>query len=551
MEAMDPSLPHFSLVHDPIDPNNIRQISIKRNELIQNMSSKNSQWENALQSFKYGLDSPNLAIDKPASSFNGQEDGHLKHWHSNRLLHDFSFVFPRQEPLNDWQKNRVLRQKQLYSRYLEKHSQGLSLGTFSQRDSLILHKTTKSDKTFTTKKGKISNSQLVKNRVQEALEKKNFESAEKKISNLFQKANTLGVEEACKFLEDSISDGSDVPPTLMIKLYLLLIDFRKKLVGTCRLSDLDRCDSNNVASFVGLYLAIRDLERLYSKLLDEKNYIYISEILESMGLFDFAAQIRQQGNIRPSTSKKPTKQAISYAEFQIKYASDYIIRDVGSAHDDRVSFIPDKWQIDMLNAVDSRTSLLVSAPTSSGKTFVSYYAIGKILKENKAKNAKKGRSVFVLPTKALVNQTSAEIYKRFGNIFAVFTRDQKDGNYETADILICVPQTLEILLFSPTSQKWIKSIKYAIIDEIHNIGLLNDGAIWERVIVMLQCPIICLSATIGNFEEFSTWLESILEMKGQRLCKIKHFFRWNDTRMWIYAPGSSRSLPGTDRWQLG
>lgn len=95
------------------------------------------------------------------------------------------------------------------------------------------------------------------------------------------------------------------------------------------------------------------------------------------------------------------------AEFQLSFCGDILERDVPATKDPRVqSFTPDKWQCDVLDAIDARASCVMCAPTSSGKTFISSYCIDRVMRESTD-----GVVVFVAPTKALVNQTAAQVSK--------------------------------------------------------------------------------------------------------------------------------------------
>jgi superfamily II RNA helicase len=65
--------------------------------------------------------------------------------------------------------------------------------------------------------------------------------------------------------------------------------------------------------------------------------------------------------------------------FQLEHCGPYLERDIDSAPDSRVPFHPDAWQRKVLDAIDDNQSLFVVAPTSAGKTFISFYAMKQVL----------------------------------------------------------------------------------------------------------------------------------------------------------------------------
>ena len=69
-------------------------------------------------------------------------------------------------------------------------------------------------------------------------------------------------------------------------------------------------------------------------------------------------------------------------EFQLLHCGPYMDRNLDSAPDSRVPFQPDGWQRQVLDDLDAQKSVFVVAPTSAGKTFISFYAMEKILRGN-------------------------------------------------------------------------------------------------------------------------------------------------------------------------
>jgi superfamily II RNA helicase len=226
-------------------------------------------------------------------------------------------------------------------------------------------------------------------------------------------------------------------------------------------------------------------------------------------------------------------------------------RSFDPAPDARVPFNPDAWQRKVLDAIDKDRSLFVVAPTSAGKTFISFYAMKKILQANDDHVI-----VYVAPTKALVNQIAAEIQARFSksyrkegrSVWAIHTRDYRVNNPTGCQVLVTVPHILQIMLLAPcnaqNSNSWSHRVKRIIFDEVHCIGQAEDGIIWEQLLLLSPCPIIALSATIGNPLEFRDWLAASQEAKGFDLEMVVHSTRYSDLRKFMYQPPRAQDFRG-------
>ncbi|KAI1325090.1 P-loop containing nucleoside triphosphate hydrolase protein [Xylariaceae sp. FL0255] len=227
--------------------------------------------------------------------------------------------------------------------------------------------------------------------------------------------------------------------------------------------------------------------------------------------------------------------------FQLQHCGPYFDRTIDAKPDSRVPFQPDAWQRKVLDAIDADKSLFVVAPTSAGKTFISFYAMRQVLKAGD-----EGVVVYVAPTKALVNQIAAEVQARFSksfkaearSVWGIHTRDYRINNPTGCQILVTVPHILQIMLLAPAhaekKNSWAYRIRRIIFDEIHCIGQAEDGVIWEQLILQTSCPIIALSATVGNPKEFGQWLESTQRASGNELVMVEHTTRYSDLRKFIY-----------------
>ena len=287
----------------------------------------------------------------------------------------------------------------------------------------------------------------------------------------------------------------------------------------------------------------------------------IAKYFKRTGFEDVASMITQMiPECKPSMLKVADKCPVDmpYNIFQMSFMGHLMKRQERADPDPRVTgFIPDTWQRELLDVVDKNESAIIVAPTSSGKTFCSFYCMEKVLRGSDTNVV-----VYVSPTKALVNQVQATIYSRYNknmpagmSVVGVLTREYQH-NALTSQILVTIPQCLEILLLSPKRQQWASKLQYVIFDEIHCIGGENGGEVWEHLITLIRCPFLALSATIGNPDFFHSWLrcvnkfkegqynsENISQKAGKDKVNMKHSVklvvyseRYSDINKNIYLP---------------
>lgn len=166
-------------------------------------------------------------------------------------------------------------------------------------------------------------------------------------------------------------------------------------------------------------------------------------------------------------------------------------------------------------AVDQSDNLVVSLPTSAGKTRIAELCILSCLAGGK-------RVVFVTPLRALSAQTETTLQRTFGplgkTISALYGSIGVSGFDEDAirerDIVVATPEKLDFALRNDSSL--LDDVGLLIFDEGHMIGLNEREVRYEVQIQRLlrradaqQRRIVCLSAILPDgdqLDDFAAWL---------------------------------------------
>ncbi len=185
-------------------------------------------------------------------------------------------------------------------------------------------------------------------------------------------------------------------------------------------------------------------------------------------------------------------------------------------------FTLDPFQEEAIQAILNNESVVVSAPTGSGKTLIADFIIYK------NKNSSK-RIIYTAPIKALSNQKFHDFSKEYGegNI-GLMTGDIVINPH--AQILIMTTEIYRNMAIIGDEE--LKDIAYVIFDEVHFINDIERGYVWEESIIYSSENVrfLCLSATIPNAQEFSDWIKAIKKhnvstvVATRRNVPLKHMF---------------------------
>ncbi|MFS8826133.1 DEAD/DEAH box helicase, partial [Synechococcus sp. R6-6] len=186
----------------------------------------------------------------------------------------------------------------------------------------------------------------------------------------------------------------------------------------------------------------------------------------------------------------------------------------------------DDFQIRAIQVLAAGESVVVCAPTGSGKTLIGEYAIYRALSQGK-------RVFYTTPLKALSNQKFRDFGQQFGPEQVGLLTGDISINRE-APILVMTTEIFRNMLYgTPLSlavqrgasgdgmEPWeeaealsrdpLREVQAVILDECHYMNDQQRGTVWEEAII--YCPptiqLIALSATLANSDQLTDWMNQV------------------------------------------
>src|SRR5687768_17074357 len=191
-------------------------------------------------------------------------------------------------------------------------------------------------------------------------------------------------------------------------------------------------------------------------------------------------------------SKVSTLRSASVSDSELGAIEDRLAQFATS-----MPFALDDFQLEAVRTLLAGDSVMVAAPTGSGKTVVAEFGIWDTFRGT-------GRVLYTTPIKALSNQKFRDLRDVYGDNVGLLTGDVTENR--EARVLVMTTEILRNMLLQAPWE--IDDVDCIIFDEIHYLADQERGTTWEESIIL--CPehvqLICLSATVSNADEIAQWI---------------------------------------------
>ncbi|RLF80474.1 large helicase [Thermococci archaeon] len=218
-------------------------------------------------------------------------------------------------------------------------------------------------------------------------------------------------------------------------------------------------------------------------------------------------------------------------------------------------------QIRAFEEVSAGKSVLIVAPTGSGKTEAAVLPVFNAILEEKLDPIS---AIYIAPLKAL-NRDLLDRLLWWGERLGVNVevRHGDTSSYRKAQqvkkpphMLIITPETLGVILTMRSFRKALKNVRFVVVDEIVELVDNKRGAqlslALERLAEFTDFQRIGLSATVGNEEEIKAWLKADVVVKPpiEKSYKIKVLFPQPDEKNRELARNLNLSLDVATRLRV-
>ena len=194
-------------------------------------------------------------------------------------------------------------------------------------------------------------------------------------------------------------------------------------------------------------------------------------------------------------------------------------------------------------------AIVISLPTSSGKTLLAEFRILQAINQHSDDNT---WIAYVVPTRALVNQITNRLRKDLGPLkikiekmsgileFDAFEQSLLDIN-NSFNILVLTPEKLNLLIRKNLDTSFNDSLSLAIIDESHNLSDGNRGLNLEILLSIIKndctnANLLLLSPFLPNNYELAQWLDPL----KPKSINIKFDWQPNDMSVGLFYPTGKR-----------
>ncbi len=184
----------------------------------------------------------------------------------------------------------------------------------------------------------------------------------------------------------------------------------------------------------------------------------------------------------------------------------------------------DDWQRKVIKYISNNQSVIVKAPTSSGKSFIAM-ACGILHK----------KILYVCPAKPVAYQVGSHFTNMGYKVHFLLDNISHFSYSPQTNIFIGTPREIENNLMKIGTH-----FNYVVFDEIHNVNQDEDGDIYENIIKLIDCNFLALSATINNVDFLD---KKLVEIKPKHKIKyVEYNKRFINHQRWVWKNEGLKKL---------